>query len=168
MKLETTLPVIVGLALTFASVPASAQWVHQEQGNAFDTEKVQIVLTARGQYAVGLRCTSENDLTTIFITSESVDQNTLEMINAAEPEILVRVDQNEPHTLDAEGDIPEGKLTLRADAPPSLASELIEAKSRVSVAARMLGSLYHETEFNVRDSTASVTKLVELCGLPVN
>lgn len=164
MNFATIYSTLAALALT--SSPVEAQWIHQEQGSAFDTNKTQIALTAHGQYAVGLRCTSKADLTVIFITPETVDKDTVKMMNMASPEILVRVDQNEPHAFKSEGDNPEGKLTLHADAPSALVQELIDARSGVSVAARMLGSIFHETEFGARGSTASITKLAELCKLP--
>jgi hypothetical protein len=152
-------------ALAIVSTPAAAQWVHQENGSAFDTEKTQVALTSRGQYAVGLRCTDATDLSVVFITPEAIDRETVGMINLAAPEILLRVDQNDPVIVGAEGDIPDGKLTLHGDAPTLLAAQLMEARSSVSVAARMLGSIYHETEFNVRGSTASIGKMSDLCGL---
>ncbi|TDE34150.1 hypothetical protein [Antarcticimicrobium sediminis] len=164
MKRPILTAALIALAVTAGQ--ASAQWLHQEQGSAFDAQKTQIALTSQGQYAVGLRCTGADDLTVIFITPEAIDQDSLKMLNIAAPEILVRIDQNAPYAIKAEGDNPEGKLTLHAAAPPSLARELIAATSSISVAARLLGSLYHEKEFSVRGSTGSVTKLANLCGLP--
>lgn len=155
-------------AISLTSSQVAAQWLHQEQGSAFDTQKTQIALTSHGQYAVGLRCTGASDLTVIFITPEAIDQDTLKMVNIAAPEIMVRVDQNAPYALKAEGDSPEGSLVLHAAAPASIARELTTATSSVSVAARLLGSIYHETEFSVLGSTGSVSKLSNLCGLPEN
>jgi hypothetical protein len=145
--------------------PGAAQWAHQEHGSAFEDEKTQIALTSHGRYAVGLRCTEASDLTLIFITPEVVDRDVTSTINMAAPEILVRVDQNDAFSLAAEGDTPDGKLTFHAAAPKALAQQLEAARSGVSVATKMLGSVYHETKFNVRGSTASIGKLKELCDL---
>lgn len=153
------------MILSILTTQASAQWVHQEHGSAFDSQRTQLALTTRGQYAVGLRCTSATDLTVVYITSEAVDSSTLANINMAAPEVLVRIDQNDPFTLPATAELIDGNLSLLADAPVEIANQLITASATASVAVRMLGQIYHETAFNVRGSTASVTTLFDRCSL---
>lgn len=156
---------LTSLMLGVCGFPAVAQWVHQEHGSAFNDQKEQLALTAFGQYAVGLRCSSANDLTVVFITPEVVDGKALDQINALTPKVLIRIDQNEAHAYEASGDNPSGSLSFYAAVPEGLAKEVMAAQSGVSVAVQMLGSLYHETRFSARGSTRAVSEIVARCGL---
>lgn len=153
------------IALTFTLPAAAEPWVYQEHGSAFEARKTHIALTAVGNYAVGLRCSEADNLTLIFITPEEADQDNVEVLNQVSPEILVRVDENEPFVIAAQLDVVDGTLTALGPAPSALGDQLVVAVSGVSVAARIMGELFHETRFGVQSSTATVSKLLGLCGL---
>ncbi len=151
----------------FLATTATAQWIYQEHGSVFEATGTHLALVVSGIYGAGLRCTNSNDLTFIFITPERVDNNnddTLQFLNSVSPELLIRVDDNDIITLSAQADETELGLSLFAASPVSLAEQVIAARSRISVAARVLGQLFHEQSFSVGGSTASVSRIKELCN----
>lgn len=154
------------LAVASAGVPASAEWFFQERGSAFGDDTTYLALTAWGAYAFGLRCTGADDLTAIFMTPEAVEDEAFELISITSPDLLVRVDRNEVAEIAATPNNLQGKLSFFGAGETSLAHQIIAARSGVSVAVRMLGTVYHETKFDVHRSTKVVTTLTEACGLP--
>jgi hypothetical protein len=153
------------LAMSVALPVAAEPWVYQEHGSVFEDGKTHIALTAAGSYAVGLRCSGPDDITLIFITPEEADPDNVDLLNQVSPKILVRVDQNDPIEIAAQLDVVESGLTMYGAAPPALGDQLVAAGSGVSVAVRLLGELFHETRFGVQGSTATVSKIMDLCGL---
>lgn len=151
--------------MLFCATDAQAQWVHQEQDNAFDGKRLQISLVVRGNLAVGLQCTNADDLEVVFLTPEEVTADAAAGMNFGRPEILLRVDQKDVHSLRAHASEAQGKLLLQADAPYRVLEELIEAQSAVSVALRFLGAIFHETEFGVMGSTRTLSSLADRCGI---
>ena len=151
--------------MLFHATAAQAQWVHRDHENAFDGKRLQVALIVQGNLAAGLQCTNADDLEVVFLTPEDVTGDAAEGINFGGPEILLRVDQNDVHSLQAHASEAQGKLLLQADAPFRVLEELIEARSAVSVALRFLGAVFHETEFGVMGSTRTLSSLADTCGI---
>lgn len=156
---------LVFLASAALATPAAAEWHFQEQGSAFDEKKIRVAIAVRPGYAFAFRCTGKDDLDVAFITPEAVEQDAVETLNAVQPEILVRVDDNEIITIPAVIDTGNTEMVLRGVPPTHLATQVIEASSGVSVAVRVIGQLYHEQEFDVLGSTKSVQDLLKACSI---
>lgn len=150
---------------SLAATGADAAWLHDEQGGAFSDTPLQIAVGSSGPYGFGFRCHGSEDLEALFLTPERVSDEAAEMTSVIPMTLLVRVDDNEPHEIEAAGNVLDGKLGILAEVTPDLADEVEGAVRRVAVAVDMLGQTYHETEFDVRGSTAAVAALKAGCGL---
>lgn len=166
MKIFRTLGASVVAGLVAGA--AQAQWLHQETGGAFDDNPMQLAATAigGGAYGLGLRCTSPDDLVVLFITPERIEGGLAEIMTSMSPDLLIRVDDNDPVEVKPSIEGQDGDdLSAIAEIDVALVDEINAATRRVSVAIRLAGDLYHETEFNVRGSTAATATLMEKCGL---
>lgn len=156
------------IALVLGPSVAHAQWLHQEQGGAFDDKKMQIAVTAMGNYGFGFRCTGGDDLTAIFLTPEEATDSALETLNLLKPQLLLRVDDLKPHEISASAESTDKGLGVMAEVAGDVAREVRDGAKRVSIAVRVMGEIYHETEFSLRGSTSSISKLMEACGVPAS
>lgn len=156
----------IAAVVSLASIgAASAQWIAQQQGGEFDDNPTNIALTAKGKHAIGFRC-SGDELKVVFITPEEVDDaDTLRLMNAAGPQIRLKIDNGAVVSLDAELDETNGTLGVLADVDIDLVKSVASAKSKLSAVLTLLGKNYHETTFNVRGSTAAIDKIIKNCKL---
>ena len=157
--------ILVFLALIAPAGVASAQWVTQEIGGAFDNDPLHVTLTMRGGYGFGFRCKS-NTSEAIFITRDrSFDRETLKMANTVGPKILVRVDRGEILILSSEVHNTDGAATFVAHAELDIYRAIASARSSVAVAVEFLGTKYHETTFGVTGSRTAMNTLISKCKL---
>ncbi|WP_156800933.1 hypothetical protein [Oceaniovalibus guishaninsula] len=157
--------IVVLAAASFAG-PSKAQWMHQEHGGAFDGNAVQMAIAASASYGLALRCRNSDDLEIIYLTPEATEAGTIEVMNAASPTLLLRVDENEMFELAATLELAnDGTVTAISDAPITVPSQVNSATTRVAAALKILGQVFHETEFKVNGSTAATNVLSEKCGL---
>lgn len=148
-----------------STASTSAQWITQEQGGAFDNDPLQISLTARGNYALGLRCKS-NQSEMLFITKDrSFDRSTAKMANVTSPKLLIRVDRGEIIRLEGKVDIIDGDAVVVADAGVEVYRSIGAGRKSVEIAIEMIGTLLHETSFGVSGSRAAMNSLISKCKL---
>ncbi len=147
------------------AAPAAAQWVHDEDGSAFDDAKTNIAIVAVGQYGFGFRCTEASDLTAVMIAPEAMDEGTVSAINASSPELLLRVDKNTPHELQAVIESNGDTISVLSLITPELAAEVRDGKLGISVAIRAMGKIFHEKEQSLANSTDAISKLMKGCGI---
>lgn len=151
--------------------PAYAAWGYIDNEDAFSDETTHIAVGAEGGYGFGFRCQSGDDLVVIFITPESVDSDLTHTLNAASPELLVRVDKETALTLPTKFEVNnDGNLSaLTSEGELSdLARSVAGAGERVAVAIQILGERMHVKDFSVSGSTNAVDQLIEGCGLSVD
>ena len=153
--------------LLLTSSVALAQWVYNEEEDAFGEGGSKMILVTDFSSAFGIKCSPEG-LRALYATPEKIQEaGALEMLNQAKPKLLVRVDRNQVYELDATLDVTMDDH-LRAwadDIPPKLVKEIRDAKKRIAVAVRLLGKLYHKASYRVRGSTAAARKLIKRCSL---
>lgn len=157
--------VLLAGLLALVAVPALAEWAHTEQGGAFDDNPTHLAVGASGSYGFGLRCRQGGPLEAIYITPESVDDQTAEIMSAFPTSLLIRIDDDEPQEFTGSVEVPEGELGVVAEVPASLADDIEGASRRVAVAIKTVTGTFHEREFDVRGSTAAATALKEGCAL---
>lgn len=162
---------LAATAATSMATPAAAQWIHNEDGSAFDDTETHIALVAVGAYGFGFRCTNVSDLTAVMIAPEKMDKETEGSVNALIPQLLVRVDDGQVISIYAEIKADDESISILSVANPDqggnakLASQVRDGKSRVSVAVKMVDEIFHETKFSLVNSTAAIGKLMTGCGI---
>lgn len=162
--LKLSLAAVISVILI--SGTASAQWLHQETGSAFEDTKLQIALVAEGRNAFGLRCSNGTDFEAVFMAPDSMDAEQASLLNALGPELLIRVDDAAPFTLSVQTEMADQNLKMVASSPVELFEQVRDGKSRVSVALRVVGELYHETAFRLNGSTKAVGAVIATCSIP--
>ncbi len=151
--------------LVASSLSASAQWVSQKDGGAFDNDATHIALTVAGDYAFGLRCRN-NTLEAVFITPERVDDDKdIEAMNSVEPKLRVRVDKGEVMSFDAVAHEVKGTLGIVAEVDEDLFLEVMDADSSISVVITLKGDNFHETKFTARGSTKALEEVADGCDI---
>ncbi len=82
----------LGIALCMFTTHASAQWLFDSQGGAFDVAPLNLVITtdSLGQYAFGFRCRAKDDLEVVFITPEKTEMDSTKTLNMFAPELKLR------------------------------------------------------------------------------
>lgn len=141
----------------------SAQWHYQAEESAFGTGGVQLAMTGNQNYGFGVRCSGGN-IEAVFLTpDDSFDATTVEMANVTVPKLMIRFDQEQVMELDSSIVLNEGKAGVIAAVETDFIEAVGEAKSRVSVALKLLGEIYHENNFNVRGSTKAAGQLMDAC-----
>jgi hypothetical protein len=158
---------IVLAALTGMTSIATAQWITQERGGAFDDDPLTVSLTARQGYALGLRCKS-NISEVMFVTQDrSFDRSTLKAANLVGPQLLIRIDRGEILKLKAKIDNIDDQAVFIADADLSLYRSIADAKTSISVVVELLGEKYHENSFGVTGTRTAMNNLMNKCKLQV-
>lgn len=141
---------------------AKAEWLYDVDQSAFGGKAVHLLFNVQIYYGVSVRCDSQ--LKILFLTPEDIDsEETINNINRQWPKLLLRVDDNPPFELTARAFASEGKLFMMAPLDNKFIDELESAQNRVAVAIRMLGTVYHEREFDVLYSTSTAAKLKQAC-----
>ncbi len=163
MKFSAILVVAAMAALV--PVASQAQWIHDEQGSAFDDKKTHLAITGLGDYGFALRCTNPADLEMVLLAPEKMDQETAAQINALSPELMIRVDDLPPGKYQAEIVAKEASIAAIALVPIDLAIQIRDGNRRVSVALGTLGELFHEREYGLRGSTAAVDAMMKGCRI---
>lgn len=157
----------LGAALVvFLSGPASAQWVHNAEGSAFDAATMHMAFTGVGEYGVAIRCTNVGDLEIVLIAPEEIDDATISDVNSLGPEMLIRVDDLPPMKLDAKIGPKDNSIVMIAAAPMELLSQVKDGKKEMSSAFGLMGDVFHEQKYNLIGSTAAIEALITGCGLP--
>lgn len=152
------------IAITiFSAGAASAEWLFQKRGSAFDDATMYLALTSTGSYAFGLRCEGDGAPEAVFLTPEAADEATASELNALDPEMLIRADQGDIHEIGGTFYVSEGTLVMVAAADRSVSAALIGAIDQIAVAGRLLGDTLHETKFGTARSSAVVTRFLEAC-----
>lgn len=161
--------ILLGAALSFGIISqAHAQWIHRAEEDPFSGSKQHLAVGAVKNSAVGFRCSDEEELTLLFMTPESADDDTADTLNLAKTKILFRVDDGEVITLNGEavvGDNDTLSVLTRDVGALKAAQQASGAKKRIAVALEVLGQRFHPTTFGVVGSTASITKTLEGCAL---
>lgn len=157
---------VVSCGIAFAlcaagALPATAQWMHRAEEDPFSGSQQHLAVGAVKNSAVGFRCSDDEELTLLFMTPESADDDTAETLNLAKPKILFRVDDGEVIALNGEA-IVGGNDTLsvltRDVGTLEAAQQASGARTRIAVAIEVLGQRFHPTTFGVVGSTASIKK----------
>lgn len=148
------------------AAPAAAQWVHSEDQSSFGAGNLNIAVTGGTDYGLGFRCTTAADAVIIFITPEKTDDETINLVNALSPELLIRVDENLPIELAGSVEDRDGVMAINATADAKLLSELKDGNKSVAVAIRSTGSIFHERDFGLVNSTDAIGKFMKGCGIP--
>lgn len=156
--------IIVAAIMSAAPGIASAQWMYQESGGAFDGNALHLGAVSAGPYGFALRCRTADTLEMVFLTPELVDTDTAELMALTFPKILFRVDDLEPFEIEAIAHSQEGLLSLTGEAPPEVLDQVAGANRRIAVAVRVLDEVYHETDFTARGSTAAANSVRSGCG----
>lgn len=165
--------VLLAGLLALAAAPASAEWLYNQQGGAFDDAPMHIAAGQTGAYGFGFRCRYLGTIEAVFITPEQIDADTADMMNQLGVTLLVRADDNEPHRIEGSVESLDGTLAILAEvehpfgdevAVPIL-DEVEGASRRVAVAFEGIGQIFHETEIDVRGSTSAIAALKQDCGL---
>ncbi|MBS9476439.1 hypothetical protein [Ancylobacter radicis] len=151
--------------LAASSLAASAQWIADKEGGAFDDDALHLALTVSGDYVFALRC-RDNTLEAVFITPERIDDpKGPEIMNSLEPKLRVRVDGGEIIANDATAHEVKGTLGMVAEVDDDLFLEVMDAQSSISVVITMKGDNFHETKFNARGSTKALEEVADGCGI---
>lgn len=156
---------IILATLTGMPSIATAQWITQERGGAFDDDPLTVSMTARQGYAFGFRCKS-NRSEVMFVTQDrSFDRSTLKVANLAGPLLLIRIDRGEILKLKAEIDTVDGQAVFIADADLTLYRSIGDAKTSISVVVELLGEKYHENSFGVTGTRTAMNNLITKCKI---
>ncbi|WAC26303.1 hypothetical protein [Ancylobacter sp. SL191] len=156
---------IAALLLAASSLTASAQWVSDKEGGAFDDDATHLAVTVAGDYVFGLRCRSDN-LEAVFITPERIDDpKDVEAMNSVGAKLRVRADKGEILVFDAVAHEVKGTLGMVAEVDEDLFLEVMDADSSISVVITMKGENFHETKFNARGSTKALEEVADGCGI---
>lgn len=156
---------IAALVLAASSLTASAQWVSDSEGGAFDNDATHLALTVSGDYVFGLRCRNDN-LEAVFITPERVDDpKDIEAMNTVGPKLRVRVDKGEIMSFDATAHEVKGTLGVVAEVDEDLFLEVMDADGSISVVITMKSDNFHETKFTARGSTKALEEVADGCGI---
>ena len=116
--------------------------------------------TVKSNYVFGIRC-SDGKREMLYLTSEKTDDAS--SINALKPKLMVRIDKNKVHALEAEADVIDNKLRVVAELSGGVVEEIRDAKQRIAVVLNVIGQNFHENSFNVRGSTNAAKKLIATC-----
>lgn len=157
--------VLVIFTCIVSVAPASARWLYEKKESAFGSNTLSMMFTANAQYGFGIRCSSD-ELEAVFATPDrSFDEDTLILANATIPKLLLRIDDHEPRELIAEIYDQDGEAVIVADVGQEVVADIGSARSKISVAIRLLGEIYHEQTFSALGSTAAASKLNVSCDL---
>ena len=157
----------LSIALCLVASQASAQWYFDSQGGAFDDAPLNIAITgdSYGNYGFGFRCRNKDDLEVVFGTPEQIDADAAKNISMLEPELKIRVDDGEVHSIPITAVSQNGELAAFGTVSVDVVNEVNAANRRVAVVISMLSEQFHETEFNVSGSTTVTSDLISACGL---
>jgi hypothetical protein len=141
---------------------AMSQWFYQGEDSAFGGIGSHLAFTWIGNYFFGFRCDKSGPLA-IFGTPEKVNDSDLAFSTDMEKKLLVRVDKNSVHELEALLDTTDTELKSVAGVLRPLLEEIMKGKKRVSVALRIDEQVIHEKSFNTAGSTKAVSQFLENC-----
>lgn len=148
---------------------AQAQWAYQGEADAFSDVVLHLAVGAGdgAGYALGFRCSEEEDLTVLFMTPERIESSEATLMSAVGPTLMVRIDDNEIVELKSEVLSLDGKLTVMNDSADVLAlsEQAVGASKRIAVTIEMMGERFHTTNISTRGSTSSIRKVLEGCAL---
>lgn len=146
-----------------ASASAShAAWYYHMEESTFGTD-THLLLAERSPYFFGLRCEGD-EVRFVFSTPDrSFNAETMAMANAIDPIVLFKVDSGEVLNLSGEIRDNNGEAIITGPAEDVLLDSIENAKSKVSVALKLLGDVYHETQFGASGSTAKAKQFRRSC-----
>lgn len=153
------------VALLGSTTIASAQWITDEQGGAFDDDPLRIAATAAQDYVFGVRCKADRSEVVYITPDRSFDRETYKIANSTRPKLRLRIDRGEILTFDAQIDDLDGKAAFIADIGIDVYRAIGNARNSVSVVTVLLGQNYHENSFGVRGTRAAMNKLIAGCKL---
>jgi len=154
-------------ALLFLSYLASASashaaWYYHMEESTFGTD-THLLLAERAPYFFGLRC-QDQEVRFVFSTPDrSFNAETMAFANATDPILLFKVDSSEVINLSGEIRDNNGEAIFTGPAEKVLLDSIENAKSKVSVALKLLGEIYHETQFGASGSTAKAKQFRLAC-----
>lgn len=147
----------------FALATAShAAWYYHLEESTFDTD-THLLLAERAPYFFGLRCQG-NEVRFVFSTPDrSFNAETMAMANAIDPIVLFKVDNGDVLNLSGEIRDNNGEAIITGHAENALLDSIENAQSKVAVALKLLGDVYHETQFGASGSTAKAKQFRAAC-----
>ena len=152
-----------------SSEAAKAEWFYKAEENPFEGDQHMGAAIDLTGYLAGFRCSSEEDLTLIFVTPEKIDSSMLALLRAAPMKLLVIVDSADKISLDAQLEAtPDGeRYRLSASGPEvkALIFDAVKSKRRFAVAQEAFGKVGHSKTFSSRGSTSVLQKLIGRCNL---
>lgn len=153
---------VAGLLIT---QPAMAQWHYQGSESEFGDDGLHLALTAKGAYALGIRCRGST-LQAMYMTPDrSIPDDNFEAVNATKPKMKVRIDKGDVIELDVDLAETNGTISAISDIDRDLLNSLRDAKRNVAVVLELIGTNYHENSFGVRGSTKAIDQVIVGCGL---
>jgi hypothetical protein len=154
------------LFLVFCSSSAHAQWFYQNHGGAFDNEPLHLILTASSDGdGFAIRCKNKHTLEAVFLVTESINDSTIETMNGYAPLLLVKIDDNDVFRFSGRLYDADSQLGVVSSVPEKLIAQLIDAKTKVSVAISVLSEIFYEKEFGVAGSTEKGRTLIDKCKI---
>lgn len=162
----------VGVWLVILSAPVDAQWLHQQgEDDPFAGGRQQLAITVSSMGVLAaFRCTSADDLSLLFVSTEKPDEDTREIAAKLPTKLLVIVDDEPKTELDASVDTtPQGdrfRFTATGEGIAVLARKTAAAKRRFAVAVELLGQRLSSQAFGVSGSRRAIEALIRGCRLP--
>jgi len=153
------------LAVVLATTPASAQWLYQGNESAFDDDGLHLAVTVSGRYGFGLRCRGKTTEAIYMTPDTSFDADSYKLANISKPLMMIRVDDSPVIEIEVELIDMDGKAAALGEVDPAVFAAARDAKKRVAVALKLLGTNYHEQSFSARGSGNALKKAIAACGL---
>lgn len=148
---------------------ALAQWVITKEDDAFEGDLHMALSAEWGGYMAGFRCREGKPPSFVYMTPESAETSSIEMMQRMPPSIVVVVDDQPRLTIgtEIEANATTGKLTAITFEP-----EVVEvifaaknAKKRVAFGLEFMGKVYHSKSFSPTGTTKALGGLIERCKI---
>ncbi len=144
---------------------ASAQWAYQKQGGAFDDRPKHVIATSYNGYSFGFICKDIQSIQAVYVTTELIGNTSIDNLNSVYPELLIRVDDGEILELDTKFKDTGEYIGVISTVSKKELEQVINAKSKISVAIRVLLDPAHENKFSAEGSTSNGTKFIAQCEM---
>lgn len=167
------LAVCAGVLLIAGSHRAAAEWLHKKgTDDPFKGGSEQIAMSIEfgtGQM-IGVKCTTIDDVTLIFVPYEKPDASTAQLLPLLKARLLVIIDDQPKVELSATLVItPDGeRLRIDADGPEvvKLVPSIASAKRRVALAGEINGKVAWSQAFGMSGSRRALQPLMASCKIP--
>ena len=150
------------IIVLLSASPSLAQWIFQKTGGEFDDNPMYIALTAKGSYALGVRCQGK-DVSIIFLTPEKMSEKNVSMANTLGVKLKLKIDGGKIFEMDSDLEMRDENLVAISEIDAALLKGLSESKSKISLAMAFGGSNFHEFSFDAKGASSVIGRLIKVC-----